>query len=180
MAGFSRGVAAAFCLLLAGCVAGGKMPDAPANVITGDVIEVTALDAPAPAAAKPAAGPAAAPVPAAQETAAQEAVVQETVAQEVAAEAAPPAPEAAPPVPEVQKSAAQLACEKRKGVWSKTAAGLHGCVSFTKDSGKRCTRSGQCESQCLARSGTCAPYAPLFGCNEVLDDMGRRMTQCLQ
>lgn len=171
MAGFSRGIAAALCLLLAGCVAGGAKPGAPANVITGDAIEVTALDDPAPGAAPVAATPEAAaeaPAPAGAEQ------------EEAAPAEAPPAPAVAPPVPEAQKSPAQLACEKRKGVWSKTGTGLHGCVTFTKDNGKRCTRAGQCESQCLARSGTCAPFAPLFGCNEVLDDIGRRMTQCLQ
>jgi hypothetical protein len=33
---------------------------------------------------------------------------------------------------------------------------------------------------CLARSGTCAPIMPLFGCNEVLDKQGRRVTLCIE
>lgn len=53
------------------------------------------------------------------------------------------------------------------------------CVRPTGEGLKACRRATDCRGECLARSGTCAPIAPLFGCNEVLDDMGRRMTQCI-
>ena len=53
------------------------------------------------------------------------------------------------------------------------------CVRMTKDSGKRCERESQCDSVCLARSGTCAPFKPMYGCNEILQDNGARVTLCL-
>ncbi len=93
---------------------------------------------------------------------------------------APAAPTAAEAVPEAAKSPARLACEKRRGQWVETGkTGIFGCITYTKDALKECRNSRQCEGQCLARSGTCAPYQPLFGCYEILDDTGRRMTQCL-
>jgi hypothetical protein len=45
--------------------------------------------------------------------------------------------------------------------------------------GKACTRQSQCEGYCLARSGTCAPITPMFGCNDILQDDGREVTLCL-
>ncbi|WP_198672291.1 hypothetical protein [Pseudogemmobacter bohemicus] len=97
-----------------------------------------------------------------------------------AAAAAPADPKPAPPEVNPFDAAARLACEKDKGVWASTGTGFNSCAWATKDSGKRCTNATQCDGQCLARSGTCAPYRPLFGCNEILDDSGRRMTECLQ
>lgn len=85
-----------------------------------------------------------------------------------------------PVAPEAPKSPQQLLCEKGGGIW--TVAGETGaflCVSPTRDGGKSCRKKTDCDGQCLARSGTCSPYDPLFGCNEVLDKDGRRMTLCL-
>ncbi|MBD3765388.1 MAG: hypothetical protein IE927_11870, partial [Rhodobacterales bacterium] len=53
------------------------------------------------------------------------------------------------------------------------------CVRPTRDAGRACTRQTQCQGYCLARSGTCAPFAPLFGCHDVLQADGRRVTLCL-
>lgn len=157
-------------LLLAACQTGisgvGAEPDVTPNAITGDAIEVTALDA-APAEALPTADPSRPPSPA--------------PSTEAALEAAPPAeavPDAAPPPP---KSADQLACEKRKGAWravGRTAART--CIMPMRDAGKQCTRESQCQGQCLARSGTCAPMDPLLGCNEVLQANGARVTLCIE
>ena len=83
-------------------------------------------------------------------------------------------------VPEEEKSAARIACEKKGDLWAKAGnSSAHTCVKRTRDNGKRCTRGTQCEGLCLARSGTCAPFTPLFGCNEILQDDGRRVTLCL-
>lgn len=171
-------------LALAACVPGlgaGKKPAAP-NPVTGGAIEVTALDeaAPAPAAgnkatAETAALTAPADMPKPQP---RPAGIDPVPAPAAGAEAVP-APVPAVVVPEVEKTPMQIACEKKKGVWTRTEEGAHACVTYTGDGGKRCTKATQCESACLARSGTCAPYQPLFGCNEILDDMGRRMTLCL-
>jgi hypothetical protein len=95
---------------------------------------------------------------------------------EVAAEA--PAPALA--VPEPAKSREQIRCEKAKGRWQAIAGGAgHLCVRNTRDGGKACLREGQCDGQCLARSKTCAPIDPLLGCNDVLQEDGRRVTLCL-
>jgi hypothetical protein len=186
----SRLTAIACALMLAGCVLpggqGGGGAKAP-NPVTGGEIETVSLDEPAgeTGAAKPAAGKPAKETPA-----------DKAVARPEAARAAGPndprpkprpeattdavaTPEAVPPVPDAEKSAAQMACEKKKGIWSKAGKGGNACVTYTRDGGKSCTSAKDCDSQCLARSGTCAPIKPLFGCNEILDEMGRRMTLCV-
>ncbi|MBE2275295.1 MAG: hypothetical protein IAE87_03255 [Rhodobacteraceae bacterium] len=175
MAGVFPNLAAiAAVLVLAACQlslpGGGAAPAAP-DPVTGGAIEVTALDAapsakaaavihrPGPGTPRPRARPgrAAAPQP----------------GPEAAAPVA--APKAAAP-----KSEAQLGCGKRGGRWIEIGkSGAFACVTPVKDAMKECTRGTQCEGDCLARSGSCAPYRPLFGCNEILDDSGRRMTQCL-
>ena len=93
----------------------------------------------------------------------------------------PGAPEPAPPVePGAPKSAEQTLCEKTGGQWSVAGkSGAYSCVKPTRDSGKVCTRQGDCQGMCLARSGTCAPFMPLFGCNEILERDGRRVTLCI-
>jgi hypothetical protein len=83
-------------------------------------------------------------------------------------------------VPEVPKSPEQETCERKGDSWQRVGDNQsQACVHITRDAGKQCKRDHDCESVCLARSGTCAPLSPLFGCNEVLQDDGRRMTQCL-
>ena len=147
-------------------------------MLTGAPIEVTALDAlPAPEAATEAAPEAAAATPPMVE------------------EAEPPAPPAAdPPVaekpvvaePEVvapvaPKQEAQVACERKGGTWMAVGkTKLSACVKTTRDAGKTCVRQSQCESQCLARSGTCALFKPMLGCNEVLQENGARVTLCVE
>jgi hypothetical protein len=87
---------------------------------------------------------------------------------------AAPVPAAAPPSPE------QLVCERRGGRFMRAGqTGAMACVRTTRDAGKQCRRGSDCEGVCLARSGTCAPLAPLFGCHEILQNDGSRVTQCL-
>lgn len=163
----------AACLALAACqtaLPGGTAGAPVANAITGGEIEVTALDE--------------TPAEAASDPAVAEAVAGETAAG-AASEAAPAVdaevPEAAPVAPEVLKSDAQRACEKKGGRWTQLGNSItHTCVKVTRDSGKQCTRESQCESRCLARSGTCAPFDPLLGCNEILQDNGARVTLCIE
>lgn len=158
------------------------------NAVAGDPIEVTALDdpaAPAPAvAAAPLGGTApASDTPAVESVAAPDAVPADPAAAEpVPAEPAevevPPEAEA---VPEVQKSAARLECERRKGRWTLVGDGPFAtCVFFTRDGGKQCDRESDCEEACLARSRTCSPIRPLLGCNDILQDNGVRVTQCIE
>lgn len=175
-----------FCaaVLLAACqgsLPGKTSTDVTPNAVAGDPIEVTALDAPAAAAPEAAV----AEGPAGTDTAAPQAAPGPVAAADAGAgAAAEPAPQSgaaeAPEVPAVEKSDKQLACEKKKGRWSKIGKGeARACIFQTRDAGKRCDRESQCESACLARSGTCAPFKPLFGCNEILQDNGMRVTQCL-
>ncbi len=82
--------------------------------------------------------------------------------------------------PEAPKSAEQVLCERSGGQWAMAGeTGAYTCVKPTRDSGKFCTKKGDCQGMCLARSGTCAPFMPLLGCNEVLEKDGRRVTLCI-
>lgn len=189
-------VALAGVLMLAACVAGGDTTGKAGtpNPVTGGKIEVTALDAPSaakpaqvkpdevlPGPAKPAPDAATAPTAAQPDTGPRpEPKPQPQRPAEAAAQEEIPVPEAAAPAPEEQKSAARLSCEKRGDMWVKAGkSSVHTCVKRTKDAGRKCSNGTQCQGECLARSRTCAPYQPLFGCNEILQDNGVRMTLCL-
>ncbi|MFN3954547.1 MAG: hypothetical protein ACK4LQ_08845 [Pararhodobacter sp.] len=88
-------------------------------------------------------------------------------------------PPRAPPLPPAL-AAQQRQCAAGGGQMSRRGDGLFVCVRQTRDGGQRCTRSGDCEGYCLARSGSCAPIAPLFGCHEVLGRDGARTTLCVE
>lgn len=90
-----------------------------------------------------------------------------------AAAAVPPAPP-----PEI-KTPEQLSCERKNGVWMKVGhSDVRSCVRRMRDSGQRCSTKSDCQGQCLARSRTCSPVDPLFGCNEVMEN-GRVVTICI-
>lgn len=143
-------------VMLSACVPGRGASDqssaAPeASPLGAELIETTSLDAPA-----------AQPAPASDEAA--PAVPEPT--EEVA-----PAPPASPE---------EARCLKTGGTWALAGqSGAKACVTLTRDGGKACTRQSQCEGYCLARSGTCAPITPMFGCNDILQDDGREVTLCL-
>lgn len=167
--------------LVAGCQLSGpgKAASGPPaqNVVTGGEIEVTELDAPAGATTT-------APAAAGAEPAGEgKAAPQAAPAAEAAPKAKPdsPAPKAdLEATPVTPKSEMQLACEKKRGKWSGIGKGdARACIFQTKDGGKRCDRESQCDGVCLARSGTCSPFKPLYGCNEILQDNGARVTLCL-
>lgn len=172
--------------LLAACQTGGLGPagrspdDVTPNAVVGDPIEVTALDAPSGEAVAPVA--AATPDAAGTETAAPQAALAAADEPAPAATAADPAPQPdLAEIPVTPKSEQQLACEKKKGRWARVGKGEgRACVFQTRDSGKRCERESQCDSVCLARSGTCAPFKPMYGCNEILQDNGMRVTLCIE
>ena len=90
------------------------------------------------------------------------------------AESLPPAEAVVP------KTAEQLLCEKARGQWVAAGdTGAYYCASMTRDGGKQCNKKTQCQGQCLARSGTCSPITPLYGCNDVLEKDGRQVTLCI-
>lgn len=162
----------AVCLLaLAACVGGGggsKAPAAAANPITGGEVTVTALTPPPGAAAAPVGVPAAPPL------------ADPAKAEPVKPEPSKPEPaKAEAPVPSPPASPEEAACRKEGGSWSKVGKGGRACLKATRDSGKSCSSGTQCEGLCLARSGTCAPLKPMFGCNEIFQDDGQRVTLCI-
>lgn len=83
-------------------------------------------------------------------------------------------------VPPVEISPEERKCVQAGGQWAKVGDLGRICVHPTREQGKACRKKSDCNGECLAQSGTCAPISPLMGCNEILDDQGRRMTQCLQ
>ena len=173
-------------------------PDTAANPITGGPITTTTLDAPAPpATAAPTAAAAAAAAtaataeapPAASATATPAAATDprpkprpESAAAQ-SAETPPEAPAEAPAEPEIPaalKSPSQIACEDDGGRWARAGeGGGMACVYQTRDGGKRCDSKDDCDGECLARSRSCSPIKPLFGCNAVLLDTGAEVTLCL-
>lgn len=89
-------------------------------------------------------------------------------------------PEALPPVGDALLAVQKTACEKRGG--SMKFAGSYGgqvCFTTPRDAGKSCHKSTDCSTSCLARSQTCAPIEPLLGCQEILNEDGARLTQCI-
>lgn len=162
-------------LMLSGCVLGGQDPKPgnsvapPANPILGEAIATTSLDA-APAAVPPPKAPPTDEAAEAKPKPTEEAAAKEPLTEQ-------PTPEEPPPVPQ---SPAEAKCLKSGGVWASAGkTGAQACVQRTKDAGKQCTKQTQCEGFCLARSGTCAPITPMFGCNDILQADGRMVTLCL-
>lgn len=90
-----------------------------------------------------------------------------------------PAPEPAP-APAQSLSPEAVACLEAGNLWVRSGDTIvFACVRKTRDSGQQCTKGSDCEGECLARSMTCAPFDPLLGCNEILQDDGLRVTLCL-
>jgi hypothetical protein len=151
---------------LAACLPGGAGPEPVGQPV--EAISVTPLPDPGAAPPPEATPPADAAAPAdAPEAEAAEAPDSDAAPAQDAIPAAPPSPQ-------------QLACERRGGRFMRAGdSGLMACVQTTRDGGQQCRRGSDCDGECLARSGTCAPFTPLFGCHEILQDDGARVTQCL-
>lgn len=84
-----------------------------------------------------------------------------------------------PPVGLDRVAAEKAACEADGGSFRSGGKGVMVCFRTPRDAGKQCSKAGDCEGDCLARSGTCSPLMPLYGCQEVLTANGARMTQCI-
>lgn len=99
---------------------------------------------------------------------------------EVVIQAAPPAAVIAGTEPKPPSSPEEAACVKKGGLWIHAGKSIaYTCIRITRDSGKQCRKGSDCQGSCLARSMTCAPYDPLFGCNDILQDDGSRVTLCI-
>lgn len=162
-----RAIALVLLVCLAGCTLGAglkKAPDPAANPITGGAIATSTLEAAPPVPSAPVADSAPQPL---EPLAATAPAMQITEPQAIAAPVQPLTPEA-------------QACVRKGGIWQAIGrSGSMSCVKFTRDSGKVCSKASQCEGYCLARSGTCAPVTPMFGCNDILQDNGGRVTLCI-
>ena len=85
-----------------------------------------------------------------------------------------------PPVGEELMAIQKARCEADGDIWGRAGAeGAFVCFRRTPDGGERCTRAGDCEGACLARSQTCSPLSPLIGCQEVLTATGQRAMLCV-
>jgi hypothetical protein len=144
-----------------------------ANPITGGDVSVTALSGP------PGAAPAAAPTAATGTSKAPPPNPSKPQPAAQSANSAPPQKVEEPKPEPPPASPEEAACRKKGGQWSKVGKGGQTCVQRTRDAGKACTKASQCEGLCLARSGTCAPINPLFGCNDILQNDGSRVTLCI-
>lgn len=91
------------------------------------------------------------------------------------------APKKLPPVGQESLDLSHAQCIASGGDFM-AAAGTNGfvCMMVPKDAGKYCNSAKDCESDCLARSHSCAPVKPLLGCNEILTENGSQVTQCVQ
>jgi len=75
----------------------------------------------------------------------------------------------------------RAACEKNGGRFAGGGpGGSFVCYRQTRDAGKSCSNANQCEGLCLAKSRSCAPVRPLFGCNEILTSLGAPATVCVE
>jgi hypothetical protein len=171
--------------LLQGCIPDfrtDKVTGADAGALTGAAVEVSPLDAPADDAARltPAM------VDAAESAALPEVLPEDQPLQPLTPKptgaGATPDPEAVavPVEPQAPKSAEQQRCEKKGGKWSLIGESkARTCLRQTRDSGKMCDNKKDCDGQCLSRSKTCAPFDPLLGCNDVIQDNGATVTLCI-
>lgn len=73
------------------------------------------------------------------------------------------------------------ACERQGGRWG-AAPGKTSYVCFEdlRDALKPCASSSDCDGLCLARSRSCSPIKPFFGCHEVLNSNGVQQTLCIE
>jgi hypothetical protein len=167
--------------LLQGCIPDfrtDKVTGADAGALTGAAVEVSPLDAPADDAARltPAM------VDAAESAAVPEDQPLQPLTPKPTGAGATPDPEAVavPVEPQAPKSAEQQRCEKKGGKWSLIGESkARTCLRQTRDSGKMCDNKKDCDGQCLSRSKTCAPFDPLLGCNDVIQDNGATVTLCI-
>lgn len=82
--------------------------------------------------------------------------------------------------PDVLKQARE-ACEAEDGRWG-TAINrdLFVCYKDQPDANQSCRAEGDCAGFCLARSRTCSPVTPFFGCHQVLSRAGLPQTVCVE
>ena len=72
-------------------------------------------------------------------------------------------------------------CERRGGRWGPAANKTSfACYLTLPDANKTCETGRDCQGLCLARSRTCSPITPFYGCHEVISRAGLPQTVCLE
>jgi hypothetical protein len=144
----------------------GAVPSGPAAPQTGRVIGAPTPQALAPQATT---APAASTAPA------------QSAADIGAAAAAVLGTGGAAPAVSAPISPEQAACTQSGGRWGNAGdTGAQTCFRPAADAGKACSVQSDCSTQCLARSRSCAPFWPIFGCTEVVQNNGAVVRLCLE
>lgn len=72
-------------------------------------------------------------------------------------------------------------CERQKGRFGLSPNGVtYICFKTMSDANQTCTTGRDCQGLCLARSRTCSPIDPFYGCHEVISSSGVRQTLCTE
>lgn len=75
---------------------------------------------------------------------------------------------------------ARAQCVEQGGSWGRGGITQgYVCTRRTADANQPCRSGSECEGLCLARSRTCAPVTPFFGCHDILQDGGTPATICI-
>lgn len=74
----------------------------------------------------------------------------------------------------------RIACLRDGGRFGPAAGkGAFVCYRDLPDAYQTCSSADDCSGLCLARSRTCSPVEPFYGCHEVLLKGGQPATQCI-
>ncbi|MEM6635347.1 MAG: hypothetical protein AAF667_05585 [Pseudomonadota bacterium] len=75
----------------------------------------------------------------------------------------------------------QEACEDQGGRFAGgPREGTQVCYLPNADANEPCSNATDCDGLCLARSRSCSPVTPIFGCVEILLAGGLPVTQCFE
>lgn len=75
----------------------------------------------------------------------------------------------------------RAACQKEGGRFGRSANGVtFVCYRPMPDANQTCATGRDCAGLCLARSRTCSPVEPFYGCHEILSSTGLRQTLCVE
>lgn len=70
-------------------------------------------------------------------------------------------------------------CTARGGTLVETGTSPWRCILDTPDAGQACTRSTDCTAACLAPDAGGGVCGQAFGCVDLLDETGQRVTFCI-
>ncbi len=75
----------------------------------------------------------------------------------------------------------RAACERSGGRWGPAGnKTIFVCFRNLPDANQTCSNENDCQGFCLARSRTCSPIEPFYGCHQVLSRGGLPQTVCVE